>query len=120
MKKIFALAAVLAFAVVPAAADDIPDGSGCAASPGPVAVSHALLPDGDQRNDELDRGSVCVSDDNDHNGAELYIGGEIDTESSENFSCGSIEILGMQGTGTAPGLERLIFGDDDWNGSDCQ
>lgn len=55
-----------------------------------------------------------------NNGAELYVGGEIDTESSENFSCGAIEVMGMQGLEDGPEDQRLIFGDEDWGGSNCQ
>jgi hypothetical protein len=63
------------------------------------------------------RGDVCLSD---GHGNDVYAGGEIGTESSTWPSCGAIEVEGKQGIGVAPDIERHIFGDDNWGGSQCQ
>lgn len=112
MKKILALLAVIAFAVVPSMASDTPDGADCAGSAGPASVSHAVLSGGDPTTSELDRGAVCVSDGSADNGSEVYIGGEIQAEEEGNpdfgGACGAI-IVG----GTA------IAGDADWDNAEA-
>ncbi|MGH2829709.1 MAG: hypothetical protein ACRDJM_04440, partial [Actinomycetota bacterium] len=73
MKKLGLLIVVLAMGVVPAPADDVPDGADCSASEGPASVTTFLDAD-DPTTAEPDRGAACVSDGDDSNGAELYIG----------------------------------------------
>lgn len=66
------------------------------------------------------RGSICVSDGDPSNGAEIYIGGEIGTEANSTPTCGAIEIMGEQGPGVDSETERQIFGDDNWDKQICQ
>lgn len=112
MKKILALLAVVAFAVVPAMADDIPDGADCAASSGPASVSHAVLSGADPTTAEVDRGAVCVSDGDASNGAELYVGGEIQAEEEGNPDVG-----GACGAIIAGG--STLSGDPDWDNEEA-
>lgn len=59
---------------------------------------------------ETDRGAVCVSDGNAANGAELYVGGDAQTESDypdtpENDTgepCGAVVVGGRVGSATRP------------------
>lgn len=130
MRKLIALSALAlaAFAAMPAVADGIQTDQDCARSgtAAPTGQPPSLTPHiapmatDEQGVPELLRGSACVSDGNADNGAELYIGGEIGTESNESFACGAIEVMGFQGTGLAPAQEELVFGYEDWGGSDCQ
>lgn len=127
MRKFIALSALTlaAFTAVPAMADhDIQTDRECAESTSDAPATVTVLPmaHGEDGNPEALRGSLCVSDNDASNGAELYIGGEIDTESSYDITCGAIEVLGRQGTGTGllPVPEGDIFGYDNWDDTDCQ
>lgn len=127
MRKFIALSALTlaAFIAAPAMADhDVQTDRECAQSKSDAPATVTVLPaaHGEDGNPEPLRGSLCVSDNDDSNGAELYIGGEIDTESSYDPTCGAIEVLGKQGTGTnlLPVDEGNIFGHDNWGNTDCQ
>lgn len=139
MRRMFAAAlmAVVAFGFAPGHADEPYTDTDCAHAQGEGGgpTVHTWMGSDEEGRPEPLRGAVCVNDgqldreddpdtepdeSSENNGAELYVGGEIDTEASEDFLCGSIEVAGMKGTGYAPEVERPIFGEDNWGGSDCQ
>lgn len=73
----------------PAWGDDLIDAVDCAHSPQGARVDSGQSPSGmDLRN------AICVSDGDAWNGAELYIGGEVLSDSSGLF-CGAIVIGGF-------------------------
>ena len=116
MKRVFAAAILLAVTVVPvvAGASNIPDGLQCAQS------GLGLFPIGLTREaGNYDRFAICVTDGTSANGAELYIGGELNPElvtSGEGF-CGAVIIAGRTLRGT-PDWDHVVTGQDPLNPAD--
>jgi hypothetical protein len=111
MRKLFAILGVFALVVaVPilGTANDISDGQDCAESAQGASVEHAVLNGDDPTTAELDRGAVCLSDGDDANGADVYVGGEIQAEEEGNpdfgGACGAIIVGG-----------EPLAGDADWD-----
>lgn len=112
MKKsiVLILMLVLALGLAPifSQASDVPDGQDCAnAAAGP---SVTFNPDpNDPAN--ADRGAVCVSDGSSANGAELYVGGELQAEEEGDpdagGSCGALIVGGT-----------TLAGDPNWDNPD--
>lgn len=78
---------------------------------------------------EIDRGSDCISDENADNGAELYVGGELNANKGGGTlpsqpiggPCGGIEVMGIQEElNVVPGFPGTPMGGDNWGGQDCQ
>ncbi|MGH2795174.1 MAG: hypothetical protein ACRDKG_12820 [Actinomycetota bacterium] len=115
MKRVFAAAILLAVMLVPlAGAADIPDGLQCEQS------GLGLFPIGLTREaGNYDRFAICVTDGTSANGAELYIGGELNPElvtSGEGF-CGAVIIAGRTLQGT-PDWDHVVPGKDPFNPAD--
>lgn len=111
MRRTLGILAVLAlvFAVpMLGAANDIKDGQDCAESEQGATVENAVLDGADPTTAELDRGAVCVSDGDDANGADVYVGGEVQAEEEGNpdyaGACGAIIVGG-----------NALAGEADWD-----
>jgi hypothetical protein len=127
MKKIVALTfALIVGGAVPMLghADPPQTDTQCAGNLDPVTLR---LPGPYVGSGEIDRGSGCISDGNSSNGAELYVGGELNANNgggtiggSKPFGgpCGGIEVMGIQEELNVN--DGFPMGYDNWGGGDCQ
>jgi hypothetical protein len=117
MMKSLALAGVLAVVLVAPAMSraEVVDGKECSMT----FVTGRLIQLNPGAGVDSDRFAICVSDGVSANGAELYVGGELDPEqatSGEGF-CGAVILAGRTLRGT-PDWDRVEEGADPANTAD--